>query len=219
MTAPTPMFPLQSALLPGESLPLRVFEPRYSALVRACLDTDDPAFGVVLIARGREVGGGDERHDVGALARIAQYADHGAGRYQLKCSVQERFRVTEWLPDDPYPRAVIEVWPDEPGEVGAAQMAGEMAMEMAALEDSVWSLLEFLAAARDIQLTSRASVLGALPTEPGERLYALAGCVPIGPADRYAVLAAPGPAQRLTALREAVETVDAMARFQASNPD
>ncbi|BBZ01000.1 ATP-dependent protease [Mycolicibacterium chitae] len=215
MTAPTPMFPLQSALLPGESLPLRVFEPRYSALVRACLDTDDPAFGVVLIARGREVGGGDERHDVGALARIVQYADHGAGRYQLKCSVQERFRVTEWLPDDPFPRAVIEQWPDEPGGAGAAQMD----TAMAALEDDIWSLLEFLAAARDIQLTSRDSVLGALPTEPGARLYALAGCVPIGPADRYAVLAAPGPTQRLTALREAVETVDAMARFQASNPD
>ena len=113
------MFPLQSALLPGEDLPLRVFEPRYSTLVADCLATDDPAFGVVLIARGREIGGGDERHDVGALARIAQFADHGAGQYQLKCSVQERFRVVEWLPDDPYPRAVIEEWPDEPGSVGA----------------------------------------------------------------------------------------------------
>lgn len=205
------MFPLQSALLPGESLPLRVFEPRYSALVRACLDTDAPAFGVVLIARGREVGGGDERHDVGALARIVSVADHGGGRYQLKCIVQERFRVTAWLPDDPYPRASIEDWPDEPAEVSAA--------ELAALEDAVWELLEFLAAARDIRLTSRAEVFGVLPETPGDRLYALAGCVPIGPADRYAVLAAPGPAQRLAALREAVETVDAMARFQASSPD
>lgn len=62
-------------------------------------------------------------------------------------------------------------------------------------------------------------MLGELPEEPGPRLYALAGCVPIGPADRYAVLAAPGPAQRLAALREAVETVDAMARFQATAPD
>ncbi|CAJ1509121.1 LON peptidase substrate-binding domain-containing protein [[Mycobacterium] burgundiense] len=207
----TPMFPLQSALLPGESLPLRVFEPRYAALVRACLDSADPAFGVVLIARGREVGGGDERNDVGALARIVQFADHGGGRYQLKCSVQERFQVTEWLPDDPFPRAVIRDWPDEPGDVGAA--------DLAVLEDDIWSLLEFLAGAREIQLASRSAVLGELPEEPGPRLYALAGCVPIGPADRYAVLAAPGPAQRLAALREAVETVDAMARFQATAPD
>ncbi|HSA40841.1 MAG TPA: ATP-dependent protease, partial [Mycobacterium sp.] len=41
MTA-TPMFPLQSALLPGELLPLRIFEPRYSALVADCLAAADP---------------------------------------------------------------------------------------------------------------------------------------------------------------------------------
>ena len=54
----TPMFPLEVAMLPGEELPLRIFEPRYSALVQRCLAADDPAFGVVLIAAGREVGGG-----------------------------------------------------------------------------------------------------------------------------------------------------------------
>ena len=35
------------------------------------------AFGVVLISRGLEVGGGDIRSDVGALARISEYADLG----------------------------------------------------------------------------------------------------------------------------------------------
>ena len=59
------MFPLERAMLPGEELPLRIFEPRYSALVSDCLAMDDPAFGVVLIAAGREVGGGDTRSDVG----------------------------------------------------------------------------------------------------------------------------------------------------------
>ena len=150
------MFPLQSALLPGEDLPLRVFEPRYSTLVGGLPASDDPAFGVVLIARGREIGGGDERHDVGALARIAQFADHGAGQYQLKCNVQERFRVVEWLPDDPYPRAVIEEWPDEPGSVGPAEIIG--------VEDDIWALLETLAGARDIQLRSRDDILGDFPT-------------------------------------------------------
>ena len=29
----TPMFPLEVAMLPGEELPLRIFEPRYAALV------------------------------------------------------------------------------------------------------------------------------------------------------------------------------------------
>ena len=67
------MFPLEVAMLPGEELPLRIFEPRYAALVQACLAADDPAFGVVLIAAGREVGGGDSRSDIGALAHITEY--------------------------------------------------------------------------------------------------------------------------------------------------
>ena len=82
---PTPMFPLESALLPGEKLPLRIFEPRYSALVGTAWPVTDRAFGVVLIERGREVGGGDDAHDVGALARIAEFEDHGDGRYRLRC--------------------------------------------------------------------------------------------------------------------------------------
>ena len=65
----TPMFPLEVAMLPGEQLPLRIFEPRYSAMIADCLAADR-AFGVVLIAAGREVGGGDARNDVGALARL-----------------------------------------------------------------------------------------------------------------------------------------------------
>ena len=113
--AVTPMFPLEVAMLPGEELPLRIFEPRYTQLVSDCLATDDPAFGVVLIAAGREVGGGDTRSDVGALAHITECADFGDGRYRLRCVLKERIRVLEWQPDDPYPRAAVEVWPDEPG--------------------------------------------------------------------------------------------------------
>ena len=112
----TPMFPLEVAMLPGEELPLRIFEPRYTAMVSDCLATDDPAFGVVLIAAGREVGGGDARSDVGAMAHIAECADFGDGRYRLRCVMGERIRVVEWQPDDPYPRAAVEHWPDEPGE-------------------------------------------------------------------------------------------------------
>jgi len=82
--------------------------------VRHCLDSGEP-FGVVLIARGREVGGGDSRCDIGVLARITEFVDQGSGRYALLCRAGERIRVCDWLPDDPYPRATVQVWPDEPG--------------------------------------------------------------------------------------------------------
>src|ERR1700751_6246791 len=110
-----PMFPLESALLPDEDLPLRIFEPRYGALVRRCLDNDEP-FGFVLTSAGREVGGGDSRCDVGILSSITEYADLGGGQYALRCRTGERIRVSEWLPDDPYPRAIVTRWPDEPGD-------------------------------------------------------------------------------------------------------
>ncbi len=210
------MFPLESALLPGEELPLRIFEPRYSALVRDCLASADRVFGVVLIERGREVGGGDDRADVGALARIAEFDDQGSGRYRMRCVMAERIRVLEWLTDDPYPRAVIEPWPDEPDAPGDT-VTGSQIVDV---EDQLMSVLERIAAARDAQLPPRVIILG--EPEPGEtagnRLYTLASRIPMGQADRYAVLSAPSASQRLAAVVEAVETVSAMVEFQLSPP-
>src|ERR1700754_1325604 len=127
------MFPLEVAMLPGEKLPLRIFEPRYTALVSDCLGTDDPAFGVVLISAGREIGGGDTRSDVGAMAHIAECADFGDGRYRLHCVMADRIRVLEWHPDDPYPRAAVGVWPDEPGGAVAVQAIRDVEDRIVAL--------------------------------------------------------------------------------------
>ena len=198
-------------MLPGEELPLRIFEPRYTALVSDCLATDDPAFGVVLIAAGREVGGGDTRSDVGALAHITECADFGGGRYRLKCVMAERIRVLEWHPDDPYPRAAVEVWPDEPGEAVDVDAIRDV-------EDRMVALFERIAAARGAQVNPRDIVEGADASgEAAMWLYALASRVPMGQADRYAVLAAPTVAARLAALSEAVDSVTAIVEFQLSD--
>ncbi len=203
------MFPLESALLPDEDLPLRILEPRYGALVRHCTDSGDP-FGVVLISRGREVGGDDSRCDIGVLSRIIDWADHGAGRYSLHCRTGERIRVSQWLPDDPYPRAAITLWPDEPGEpVRAAQLLD--------IEDRAMALVERIAEARDAVLPGREVLLGHDDGgDPGQRLFVLASRIPIGTADRYSVLAAPSAADRVVALSEAVDAVAAIVEFQLS---
>jgi Lon protease-like protein len=203
-----PMFPLQSALLPGELLPLRIFEPRYSQLVQDCLAMSDPAFGVVLITRGREVGGGDTRSDVGALARITEHADHGMGRYQLRTVVGERIRVLEWLSDDPYPRAVIEPWPDEPGPPVTPERIGEAV-------DKILALFERIVSLRGAQVRPDAlAVEPEIAEDPSRHIYELAARVPMGQADRYAVLAAPTLAERVDVLIDAIETVTAMVEFQ-----
>ena len=206
----TAMFPLQSALLPGETLPLNIFEPRYAQLVRDCVASPDPAFGVVLIRRGQEVGGGDIRSDVGALARITEYADLGEGQYQLLALVGERIRISRWLPDDPYPRAVVTAWPDEPGpDVGPERIS--------VVVDAILGLFERVIEARGGRLRSDAlAVDEEIADDPSRHIYALASRVPMGQADRYAVLAAPTLAERVTVLSDAIETVTAMVEFQLS---
>jgi Lon protease-like protein len=174
------------------------------------VDSPDPAFGVVLISRGQEVGGGDIRSDVGALARITDYVDLGEGQYQLLASVGERIRVSQWLPDDPYPCAVVTAWPDEPGpDVGPERIS--------VVVDAILGLFERVIAARGGHLRSDAlAVDEEIADDPSRHVYALASRVPMGQADRYAVLAAPTLAERVAVLSDAIETVTAMVEFQLS---
>ncbi|GFG87699.1 LON peptidase substrate-binding domain-containing protein [Mycolicibacter algericus] len=205
-----PMFPLEWVLLPGEELSLRIFERRYTVLVGDLMHSGDPRFGVVLIARGREVGGGEQRNDIGAMAAITDCTELGGGRYALRCLTGERIRVSQWLPDDPYPRADIEVWRDEPGEPVSDRQFGE-------LEERIVALHKRMAVARRRWVTAgRDAMLGGRrlrSLDPVQRLYSLACRVPMGEADRYAVLAAPSLSDRLTALYEAIETVSARVEF------
>jgi len=206
----TAMFPLQSALLPGETLPLNIFEPRYARLVQDCMASADPAFGVVQISQGLEVGGGDTRSDVGTLARISQCADLGMGQYQLLASVGERIRVLEWLPDDPYPRAVVQAWPDDPGPPVTPERIVEVV-------DGILGLFRRLIEAQGGRLRSDALAVDAdIADDPSRHVYALAARMPMGQADRYAVLAAPTLSERVDVLTDAIETVTAMVEFQLS---
>ena len=57
-----PLFPLNSVLFPGESIPLQIFEDRYKQMLKDCLNADS-RFGIVLIKSGREVGSPAEPHN------------------------------------------------------------------------------------------------------------------------------------------------------------
>ena len=100
------MFPLSAVLFPHATMPLHVFEPRYRELMRDCL-AGDARFGVVLIARGSEVGGGDERNRYGTRGVITEAAELPDGRWVLEIAGEALIEVEEWLPDDPYPVALV----------------------------------------------------------------------------------------------------------------
>jgi Lon protease-like protein len=101
-----PMFPLSAVLFPGAELPLHIFETRYRELVDHCLAADGE-FGVVLIARGSEVGGGDQRFAVATVAHIDAASRFDDGRWALLVTGKRRITVERWLDDAPYPVAEV----------------------------------------------------------------------------------------------------------------
>ncbi len=121
-----PLFPLHTVLCPGIVLPLHIFEDRYRALTRHCLDTGAP-FGVVLIREGREVGSGQvlALAGVGALVEIREAGRYPDGRYDLLAAATGRFAIDAVDPGrEPYLVAHVTPLEDEVGdEVRAERLA------------------------------------------------------------------------------------------------
>jgi Lon protease-like protein len=203
-----PMFPLGGVLLPGAVLPLHVFEPRYRQLVIDCLadDSGDPEFGVTLIERGSEVGGGDQRTDVGVVGRIVRVEALDGGRYSIVVVGTRRIRVNAWLPDDPYPVADVDVWPDE--EPDAPGLPGRVD----ALKARVATVLDLAVTLGDLRAED--VDLSAVDDDPLVASYHLTALSPLGPADRYRLLCAPSPTTRLALLASSLDDVEAMLRFR-----
>jgi hypothetical protein len=103
------MFPLGTVLVPTEVLPLHIFEPRYRQMIADLAggpwSPEGAELGIVLISRGSEVGGGETRETVGTVAHLLEATALPDGRWLILVVGTRRFRVVDWLPDDPYPLA------------------------------------------------------------------------------------------------------------------
>jgi Lon protease-like protein len=185
-----PMFPVGSVLFPGAVLPLQVFEPRYRALV-ADVAEGDGQFGVVLINRGSDVGGGDERTNTGSIADLVRNGEAEDGRILIVAVGRERIRVRDWLEDDPYPRAIVEPIPK--GEIG----------------DGIFAAIKKTAAARR-RLLALAIEMGAygqnldldLPADPDAAVWSLCEAAPVGSFDRQRLIETADAEQRLHLLEK-----------------
>src|SRR6195952_4662739 len=97
-----PLFPLQSVLFPGGSLPLRIFEVRYLDMIGARHKAGLP-FGVVCLSEGSDTRqrASDEAegfareafYPVGTLARIGKFERPQPGLMMIECIGTQRFRV------------------------------------------------------------------------------------------------------------------------------
>lgn len=202
-----PMFPLGTVLLPGVVLPLHVFEPRYRQLVRDCLDAARHEFGVVLIDRGSEVGGGDVRLGVGVAAEILQVAPLVGGRFVVVTVGTRRIRVTRWLVDDPYPRAEVEDWPDADSSDGPSDVSPDRIEAVASRAKRCAGLA--------VELGDRAGVPQIeLTGDPSLDTFLVTAVSPFGPADQYRLLCAPDPAARLDLIERLLDDVESGLRFR-----
>lgn len=190
-----PMFPLGTVLLPGMVLPLHVFEPRYRQLMHDIGGSGE--FGVVMIERGHEVGGGDVRADVGAVAQVLEAEELGDGRWLVVAIGTRRIRVADWLADDPYPVAHVDDWPDRPAEIDLQPVRRGL--------DRILALAERLGI--DV-------VDADLATSPVEAIYQAAIMAPLGPVDRLRLLACDGAGARADLLVEQLSDLEDVLRFQ-----
>jgi len=118
-----PMFPLGSVFLPGDIVPLRIFEPRYIEMMQQMLagQTElDMSFASVLIARGSEVGGQDQRRRLGVVVHVEQCVATPEGGYGIVGLASDVVEIDEWLTDVPYPQAKITIRPDLTSAEGSA---------------------------------------------------------------------------------------------------
>jgi Lon protease-like protein len=108
------LFPLHTVLFPGGPLPLRIFETRYTDMVRRCMRTQEP-FGVVLIQEGDEAGVVATTATVGCTARIVDFHTLHDGLLGISCVGERKFRVLRvWRADDGLNMGEVAWLPVEP---------------------------------------------------------------------------------------------------------
>jgi uncharacterized protein len=193
-----PMFPLGSVLFPKMPLPLRIFEPRYLAMLGAILAEEPSEFGVVLIERGQEVGGGDARMGIGTVAQIVEL-DTSAEAVLVVALGDRRFEVTSWHGDEPFPRAEVEPLPELTWTEDLAPLRdqAEGVVRRALARATEWGEGRWPA---DVELAD----------DPVSAAWQLAAVAPLGPLDQVALLRATSVDQLLRRTIDLVTAVQAM---------
>lgn len=188
-----PMFPLGSNVFPTQVVPLHIFEERYRMLMadlfadRAAED-DAPTFGVVLIERGRETGGGDVRAAVGTKVSILQAEEFDDGRWGVIVAGVERLDVVKWHEDDPYPVADVAIR-------DRSDTGGHSLDDLHALLDNTLRVGAELVETDPLDLSQ-------LSVDPLERLDQMSAVAPLTAFDRQRVLEATSTDRQIAILMQ-----------------
>jgi uncharacterized protein len=182
------LFPLHTVLFPGGPLPLRIFETRYTDMVRRCMREELP-FGVLLIREGDEAGEVATTASVGCSARIADFHRLTDGLLGISCIGERKFNVLRvWRATDGLNMGEVEWLAPEP-QVPLPE-------EYARLSNTVRRALDELAEGYALveKKFDDAAWVGAR----------LAELLPIDLADKQALLELDDPIERLESLMRVV---------------
>jgi Lon protease-like protein len=142
-TKAVPLFPLQTVLFPGGSLPLRIFEPRYLDMISRCMKASEP-FGVVMLSDGVEAGPQQviTMENTGTLATVCDWYQGNDGLLGITALGAARFRVlATQRQDDGLNVAEVEILQPEP-EVSLPAQYKLMADLLRAIIDDLGRLYE-----------------------------------------------------------------------------
>jgi ATP-dependent Lon protease len=194
-----PIFELPLVLLPGESVPLHIFEERYQRMIDNCLETGEP-FGIVL----SDPGGA---RPIGCTAYVTDLLERFEdGRMNVVVTGEGPFRVLERFGDPNYPAAEVEMLESHSGggfDEDAAVKAREAFSELAERASGERPAEEELAAEGAYGIAARIE----LPSETKQELLELRD-----EGGRMRLLA-----RALVALREALDRAEDIAERARSN--
>lgn len=190
-----PVFPLNTVVFPGVTLPLHVFEDRYRALVHHLLkisEKPDRVFGIVAIREGYEVGahGVQSVHRVGCVVQMTSVEPHADGRFDIEVVGRQRLRLDGLDTSGTFLVGDVETV-EEPADTSPA-----------ALEEAERARETFEEYRRRLSELRGAEVLdGELPRDPEYLSYSLAATCLLTLAERQSLLESPTAAERLITLR------------------
>ncbi|MFC5142570.1 LON peptidase substrate-binding domain-containing protein [Actinomycetospora rhizophila] len=206
MVETLPLFPLGTVLLPGASLPLHIFEPRYRQLTIDLVTGTLPGkqFGVVAVREGWSPDDGrNGLHDVGCTATLREVRRLPDGRFDIQTTGDRRFRLVDV--DDasaPYLVGTVEWLPDD--EDGGTQDLAPLAMAARAAHRRYCTTAWRQQGGGDGELPAELAEEPAPDVADPELAHLLAGDCLLPLADRQELLEQTCPIKRLQLVRQSM---------------
>ena len=206
-----PMFPLNTVLFPGVSVPLHVFEDRYRALVHHLLRVEDPTervFGSVAIREGYEVGdhGAQSLFRIGCRVQLAEVESNSDGTFDIVAVGLDRIQLERLDTTGNFPVGHVVDSPED-----------ESTVPDHVLERARATFTAYRAALAEIRSDPYA---GSLPKDPTYLSWTLAACAPLPMPERQALLEAEDAGTRLILvtdlLRQELKAMNVIASLPAT---